>query len=79
MELHNAEARLGRIEEQYSRLFQQVEIMTQQIFLTTTEERTNAFFPNVTDETFWSHIYRKVAADPNNLNRRIAVSYYLFE
>jgi hypothetical protein len=53
--------------------------MTQQIFLTTTEERANTFFPNVTDETFWSHIYRKVAADPNNLNRRIAVSYYLFE
>jgi hypothetical protein len=78
LELHNAEARLGRIEEQYGRLFQQVEIMTQQIFLTTTEERSNALFPNVTDETFWSHIYRKVAADPNNLNGRI-VSYYLFE
>jgi hypothetical protein len=52
--------------------------MTQQIFLTTTEEQTNASFPNVTDETFWSHIYRKVAADPNNLNGRI-VSYCLFE
>ncbi len=78
LELHNAEARLGRIEEQYGRLFQQAEIVTQQIFLTATEERTNALFPNVTDETFWSHVYRKVAADPNNLNGWI-VSYYLFE
>ncbi len=53
LEPHNAEARLERIEEQYGRLFQQVEIMTQQIFLTTTEERTNALFPSVTNVSFW--------------------------
>ncbi|GAA5796419.1 hypothetical protein HPULCUR_001791 [Helicostylum pulchrum] len=34
----------------------------------TMAEQTNIMFPDITNVTFWSHVYRKVALDPNDMN-----------
>ncbi|KAI8077115.1 hypothetical protein BDF21DRAFT_473856 [Thamnidium elegans] len=36
-----------------------------------TNPEGNQFFPKITNATFWSHVYRKVANDPNQLNTNI--------
>lgn len=62
--------RLNLMENQHAQLFQQSEIITQQIRLVDSNLQTQGL-PKITHETFWSHLYRKVALDPNNLNAAI--------
>jgi hypothetical protein len=62
--------RLNSMENQHARLFQQSEIITQQIRLVDSNLQTQGL-SKITNETFWSHLYRKVALDPNNLNAAI--------
>ncbi|CEI90552.1 hypothetical protein RMCBS344292_04874 [Rhizopus microsporus] len=61
---------------QHARLFQQSEIITQQIRLVDSNLQTQGL-PKITNETFWSHLYRKVAVDPNNLNAVIRFSPHI--
>ncbi|KAI9246658.1 hypothetical protein EDC94DRAFT_386980 [Helicostylum pulchrum] len=69
------------IAENFTKIFQIVDSTLQQIVLALRDPEYNFIFPSVTDETFWSHVYRKVLADPENDNRRInfnrsIVSYF---
>ncbi|KAI9260967.1 hypothetical protein EDC94DRAFT_659997 [Helicostylum pulchrum] len=59
------------IAENFTKSFQIVDSTLQQIVLALRDPEYNFIFPSVTDETFWSHVYRKVLADPENDNRRI--------
>ncbi|GAA5799662.1 hypothetical protein HPULCUR_005078 [Helicostylum pulchrum] len=69
------------IAENFTKNFQIVDSTLQQIVLALRDPEYNFIFPSVTDENFWSHVYRKVLADPENDNRRInfnrsIVSYF---
>lgn len=77
LQLYNVKGQLQRIEQQNTALFQLAEITSQQLLLAIAEPEGRPLFPKLTDVTFWSHIYRKVATDPNNLNRTI-VSFFFF-
>ncbi|CEI89936.1 hypothetical protein RMCBS344292_04272 [Rhizopus microsporus] len=68
--------RLNLMENQHAQLFQQSEIITQQIRLVDSNLQTQGL-PKITHETFWSHLYRKVALDPNNLNAAIRFSPHI--
>ncbi|RCH80600.1 hypothetical protein CU097_001016, partial [Rhizopus azygosporus] len=68
--------RLNSMANQHARLFQQSEIITQQIRLVDSNLQTQSL-SKITNETFWSHLYRKVALDPNNLNRAIRFSPHI--
>ncbi|KAG1176789.1 hypothetical protein G6F70_004126 [Rhizopus microsporus] len=68
--------RLNLMENQHARLFQQSEIITQQIRLVDSNLQTQGL-SKITNETFWSHLYRKVALDPNNLNAAIRFSPHI--
>ncbi|GAA5796154.1 hypothetical protein HPULCUR_001523 [Helicostylum pulchrum] len=59
------------IAENFTKIFQIVDSTLQQIILALRDPEYNFIFPSVTDETFWSYVYRKVLADPENDNRRI--------
>lgn len=61
--------RLSSMEYQYTQLFQQSQLITQQVQLTDANPQTH--FPNITQTRFWTHLYRKVALDPNHLNAPI--------
>ncbi|GAA5804341.1 hypothetical protein HPULCUR_009829 [Helicostylum pulchrum] len=60
--------RINAIISRYGQIFQQVEIIGQQLHLMAMAEQTNIMFPDITNVTFWSHVYRKVALDPNDMN-----------
>ncbi|GAA5800839.1 hypothetical protein HPULCUR_006278 [Helicostylum pulchrum] len=60
--------RINAIISRYGQIFQQVEIIGQQLHLMTMAEQTSIMFPDITNVTFWSHVYRKVALDPNDMN-----------
>ncbi|KAI8090638.1 hypothetical protein BDF21DRAFT_483547 [Thamnidium elegans] len=59
------------IEARNATLFQQAEIISQQLLLAVANPEGNQFFPKITNATFWSHVYRKAANDPNQLNTNI--------
>lgn len=69
--------RINAIISRYGQIFQQVEIIGQQLHLMTMAEQTSIMFPDITNVTFWSHVYRKVALDPNDMNA-IMVSLFFF-
>lgn len=68
-------SRMITVEIQYAQLFQQSEILSQQIRLLDTNPETQGL-PQITNITFWSHLYRKVALDPNNLNATIVSIFH---
>lgn len=45
----------------------------------TMAEQTNIMFPDITNVTFWSHVYRKVALDPNDMNTIMVSPFFFFE
>lgn len=59
------------IAEIFTKIFQIVDSTLQKIVLGLREPEYNFLFPSITDDTFWSHAYRKVLADPENRNRQI--------
>lgn len=71
LQLDTIKRQLQQIEKQNTALFQPAEITSQQLSLAIAEPEGRPLFPKLTDATFWSHVYRKVAIDPNGLNRTI--------
>ncbi|KAG1111727.1 hypothetical protein G6F42_014938 [Rhizopus arrhizus] len=71
LQLDTIKRQLQQIEKQNTALFQLAEITSQQLSLAIAEPEGRPLFPKLTDATFWSHVYRKVAIDPNGLNRTI--------
>ncbi|KAG2230375.1 hypothetical protein INT48_007670, partial [Thamnidium elegans] len=63
--------RLQQIEARNATLFQRTEIIPQQLLLAVANPEGNQLFPKMTNVTFWPHVYRKVANDPNQLNINI--------
>lgn len=68
LQIYIIKRRLQQIEARNATLFQQTEIISQQLLLVIAYPEGNQFFPKIMDATFWSHVYRKVANDPNRLN-----------
>ncbi|KAI8359170.1 hypothetical protein BD560DRAFT_437574 [Blakeslea trispora] len=62
---------LQEITSSYSNTFQQAEIIAQQITLVEASPGDHTLFPKLTNAIFWSHVCRRVAVDPQNLNTRI--------
>lgn len=76
LHLDNIRRRLQQVESQNSTLFQQTEIVAQQLSLVIANPEGHALFPKLASVTFWSRVYRKVASDPNRLNSRVVSLFF---
>jgi hypothetical protein len=70
--------RMRQIETHYASLFEHAETILQQHLLVIAEPEGTQLFPKVTDVTFWSHAYRKVAIDGDNLNANVVSLKFVF-
>ncbi|KAI8095496.1 hypothetical protein BDF21DRAFT_470220 [Thamnidium elegans] len=71
LQIDTVKSQLQQIEARNATLFQQAEIISQQLLLAVANPEGNQLFPKITNVTFWSHVYRKVENDPNQLNTNI--------
>ncbi|KAI8356099.1 hypothetical protein EDC96DRAFT_261501 [Choanephora cucurbitarum] len=71
LQLNQLERRFQEVLNSNGNLFQQAEIICQQIALISSNPQGHTLFPKITHSTFWSRIYRRVAIDSQHLNNRI--------
>lgn len=65
---------INSIENHFEQVLKQLDIVLEQIHLLHADSQTQGL-PQITNPTFWNHLYRKVALDPNNLNANIVSIY----
>ncbi|KAG2235437.1 hypothetical protein INT48_005787 [Thamnidium elegans] len=59
LQIDTVKSQLQQIEARNATLFQQAEIISQQLLLAVANPEGNQLFPKITNVTFWSHVYRK--------------------